>query len=79
MIDDTGSNHVIGGETVGERLVRIETKLDTLLQHAMDHEQRLRKLEDRADSPLRAYATPIAMLAAIASTAVAIWQTITNK
>ncbi|WP_406527397.1 hypothetical protein [Streptomyces sp. I8-5] len=79
MIDDTGSNHVVGGETVGERLVRIETKLDTLLQHAMDHEQRIRKLEDRADSPFRAYAIPVAMLSAIASTAVVVWQSITNK
>lgn len=34
-------------ETVGERLVRIETKLDGLLSQRDDHERRIRILERR--------------------------------
>lgn len=74
MIDEgTGSNHIVGGETVGERLVRIETKVDLLLNNGMDHEQRLRKLETKSESPLRSYAIPIAMLASVCSAAAAAW------
>ncbi|OLT46497.1 hypothetical protein BJF85_16775 [Saccharomonospora sp. CUA-673] len=33
------------GEGMSERLARIETKLDALIDQRTDHEQRLRKLE----------------------------------
>lgn len=87
--DDTGSQMIV----VVDRLARIETKLDMYHMETVDHEKRLRELEShdtgdhetrivslegRAQSPLRAYAVPVAMFASAVSVIVAVWSNFIN-
>lgn len=67
---------------VGERLARIETKIDMVLDVTGDHEQRIRALESGHEdlarvqaSPLRVYALPLSMLATLVAIVVTVWST----
>lgn len=76
MPDDTQQSMIV----VGERLARIETKIDMVLDVTGDHEVRIRSLEHghemlaRAQaSPLRAYLPTISMATAVISMIVVLW------
>lgn len=58
-------------------LAEIRGDVKQLLASRDDHETRLRKLEERASSPLRAYMAPVAGLASLGSLVIAfiaIWK-----
>lgn len=53
-------------------IARIETKLDNGLEKLADHEGRIRQIEEKQASPLRAYAVPLSLFGTFGSLALAL-------